>query len=53
MKVLLPDLKVQSEFEAKINNITIQQDLLESEIQSSEQLFQSLLQRAFKGQLVS
>lgn len=52
LKVLVPGLGRQQEFETKINNVEAQKFLLKKEVINSENLFNSLLQKAFKGDLV-
>jgi type I restriction enzyme S subunit len=52
LKVLVPELRLQQEFETKINSVEKQKILLKKEIVNSENLFNSLLQKAFKGELV-
>lgn len=49
--ILLPPLPLQEKFAAIIENIEAQKRLAEASLAESEALFQSLLQRAFKGEL--
>lgn len=46
-----PPLSNQFRFEEVINSINKQKDLTQKSLEKSEDLFQSLLQRAFKGEL--
>jgi len=48
----IPDIKLQNQFAKKIDLIEQQKDLAKQELQESEDLFQALLQKAFKGELV-
>jgi len=47
-----PPIKLQNQFADKIALIEQQKDLAKQELQESEDLFQALLQKAFKGELV-
>lgn len=47
-----PPLKLQNQFAEKIALIEQQKELAKQELQESEDLFQALLQKAFKGELV-
>lgn len=47
-----PPLELQNLFEERINSIEIQKSMVKKEIKNSEELFNSLLQKAFKGELV-
>lgn len=47
-----PRLKLQNQFAEKIALIEQQKELAKQELQESEDLFQALLQKAFKGELV-
>ena len=47
----LPDLVLQEKFARIVWKIEIQKQLTQQSLQKSEDLFQSLLQRAFKGEL--
>ncbi|MDG1276923.1 MAG: restriction endonuclease subunit S [Algoriphagus sp.] len=53
IKFLMPPENLQSEFEEIVNSVEAQKEILNQEIISSENLFNSLLQIAFKGELVS
>lgn len=52
IKIPVPPIKLQNEFAEKIALIEQQKDLAKQELQESEDLFQALLQKAFKGELV-
>ncbi|WP_394906085.1 restriction endonuclease subunit S [uncultured Mesonia sp.] len=47
-----PPINLQNQFAEKIALIEQQKDLAKQELQESEDLFQALLQKAFKGELV-
>lgn len=49
----VPPLQIQNRFSAIAENIQQQKEHLKQQMQKSEALFQSLLQRAFKGELVT
>jgi hypothetical protein len=49
----VPDTKTIKEFAKSIVSITFQKNMVESQIMKSEYLFQTLLQKAFKGELVA
>jgi len=49
---LSPPITFQNQFAEKIEIIEQQKELAKQELQESEDLFQALLQRAFKGELV-
>ena len=51
--ILLPPTNLQNAFATKIESIALNKIELTKQIDKSEQLFQSLLQRAFKGELVN
>lgn len=51
ISIPIPPLNIQDKFEKAINLINQQKDLTQKSLQKSEDLFQSLLQRAFKGEL--
>jgi type I restriction enzyme S subunit len=51
-KIVLPPLELQNEFSLIVNNINSQKQLQSQHVEYSENLFQSLLQKAFKGELV-
>jgi type I restriction enzyme S subunit len=46
-----PPLSLQGQFQTVLQNIESQKQQAESSLEQSEALFQSLLQRAFKGEL--
>jgi type I restriction enzyme S subunit len=50
--VLLPPLSLQNQFAERIQLIEVQKQQVQVSIQKAEELFNSLLQRAFKGELV-
>ena len=52
-KIPLPKMEKQIEFEKIVKNIEQQKQLVMEQQKQSEDLFQSLLQKAFKGELVS
>lgn len=51
--LITPPKKLQNKFESQALNIQLQKNKMKSQVQNSEVLFQSLLQRAFKGELVN
>ncbi len=51
--IVIPDLKLQNRFTKQIKSIEAQKQLAQTSLQKSEELFNSLLQRAFKGELTS
>ncbi|CAL2085263.1 restriction endonuclease subunit S [Tenacibaculum sp. 190524A02b] len=50
-QVIVPSIESQDQFELKMISITQQKQQAEAALQKSEDLFNSLLQKAFKGQL--
>ena len=50
-KIILPNLELQNQFAERIQAIEAQKQQAQLELAKSEELFQSLLQRAFKGEL--
>lgn len=52
IKILYPPIKLQNQFAEKIALIEQQKTLAKQELQESEDLFNCLLQKAFKGELV-
>ncbi len=52
IKILLPPIELQNQFAEKIALIEQQKTLAKKELQESEDLFNCLLQKAFKGTLV-
>lgn len=53
IKMILPTLKVQQEFEQKIMYLEIQKDKMQNAFIKSDSLFQTLLQKAFNNELVT
>lgn len=51
LKIINPPIDLQNQFEEKIVLIEQQKELAKQELQESEDLFNSLLQKAFKGEL--
>ena len=49
--IIVPPLRIQYDFDIKVRNISTQKVLLNQQIQKLEALFNSLLQRAFRGEL--
>ena len=52
LKLKIPPIELQNEFADKIALIEQQKSLAKQELQESEDLFNCLLQQAFKGELV-
>jgi type I restriction enzyme S subunit len=52
-KVALPPITLQNQFAEKIFLIEKQKELAKQSLQESENLFNALLQKAFKGELVN
>jgi type I restriction enzyme S subunit len=52
LKVLVPPMSLQNQFAEKIALIDQQKELAKQELKESEDLFNCLLQKAFKGELV-
>jgi type I restriction enzyme S subunit len=52
LSVILPPINLQREFAEIVRNIESQKQQIKQQIQQSENLFQSLLQKAFKGELI-
>lgn len=52
MDVLYPDLKLQNQFAERVTIIEQQKAIAQASLEKSEELFNSLLQKAFKGELV-
>jgi type I restriction enzyme S subunit len=50
-KVIFPSIVLQTQFEERVQEIEQQKEQAEQSLQKSEDLFQSLLQRAFRGEL--
>jgi type I restriction enzyme, S subunit len=53
MTILVPPMKLQEEFASRIEQLELQKKQAKASLQKSEELFNSLLQRAFKGELTS
>ena len=53
MPVFLPPLSLQNQFAERIAQIEKQKQQAEASLVKAEELFSSLLQRAFKGELTS
>jgi type I restriction enzyme S subunit len=53
IKMILPNLEIQNEFDEKINQLMIQNDKMKSSFVRSKNLFQTLIQKAFNGELVN
>ena len=51
LKLICPPIELQNQFAEKIANIEQQKDLAKQELQQAENLFNGLLQKAFKGEL--
>jgi len=49
-EILIPPIELQNRFEKFINNLSLQKKNLS--VSDSESLFQSLLQKAFTGELI-
>ena len=52
LEILLPNLKLQNQFAERVAVIEEQKIIAQKSLEKSEELFNSLLQRAFKGELV-
>ncbi|MEX2484162.1 MAG: restriction endonuclease subunit S [Brumimicrobium sp.] len=52
-EIIVPPLTLQSQFAEKIELIEQQKELAKKELKESEDLFQALLQKAFKGELIT
>lgn len=52
IKIPLPSMEIQLEFVSKVQAIETQKALAQKSLEKSEDLFNSLLQKAFKGELV-
>ena len=50
-KIILPNLELQNKFAERVSVIEVQKQQAQLELAKSEELFQSLLQKAFKGEL--
>ena len=51
LRIILPTITLQNQFAERVAVIEAQKQLAQLELAKSEELFQSLLQRAFKGEL--
>lgn len=51
-EIIIPELNIQNQFAEKITLIEKQKELAKQELKESEDLFNCLLQKAFKGELV-
>lgn len=49
---ICPPFKLQNEFAAHIEKVELQKSMVEKGLRKAEELFQNLLQKAFKGELV-
>lgn len=52
MNVLYPDMKLQNQFAERVQVIETQKSQAQISLTKAENLFNSLLQKAFKGELV-
>lgn len=52
LNIIIPPITLQNQFAEKIEIIEQQKELAKQELQESEDLFQGVLQKAFKGELV-
>ena len=52
LKIILPHLTIQNQFAERIAIIGQQKAIAQASLEKSEELFNSLLQKAFKGELV-
>jgi len=52
IKILLPPVELQNQFADLVGKVEKQKRLAQKSLEKSEELFQSLLQKAFKGELV-
>lgn len=53
IKMISPDITIQSEFENKISQLVIQKEKMNKTFKNSDSLFNSLIQKAFNGELVA
>lgn len=51
-KLMVPSIELQNQFAERVKAIEVQKSLAEKELEKANELFQSLLQKAFKGELV-
>jgi len=52
-EIIVPPINLQNDFEQKINNVFKQKDIDLESIETTDNLFQTLIQKAFKGELVA
>jgi type I restriction enzyme S subunit len=52
-EIIVPPINLQNDFEQKINNVFKQKDIDLESIETTDNLFQALIQKAFKGELVA
>ncbi|MDG4951543.1 restriction endonuclease subunit S [Weeksellaceae bacterium KMM 9724] len=52
LKILYPPIEIQNQFAERVEAIEAQKALAQQSLEKSEELFNSLLQKAFKGELV-
>ncbi|NGX85283.1 restriction endonuclease subunit S [Aequorivita sp. KMM 9714] len=52
LKILYPPIEIQNQFAERVQAIEAQKALVQQSLEKSEELFNSLLQKAFKGELV-
>ena len=52
LPIIIPPLNLQNQFAERVQAIEVQKALAKASLDKSEELFNSLLQRAFKGELV-
>ena len=52
-EIIVPPLKLQDKFEQLVNNVFTQKSTEINSKEDSDKLFNSLIQKAFKGELVS
>jgi len=48
----MPPIELQNQFAERVKAIEIQKAIAQASLEKSEELFNSLLQKAFKGELV-
>ena len=53
MNIFYPDLELQNQFAGRVKAIEAQKAQVQASLAQAEDLFNSLLQRAFKGELTS
>ncbi|MGP1994079.1 restriction endonuclease subunit S [Zobellia laminariae] len=52
LEVVLPDIEIQNQFAERVKSIEVQKNQAQKSLIQAENLFNSLLQKAFKGELV-